>query len=111
MRFDLLNVVGSRPARRARPEGGRPARSASRSIALHTWPWVSIVRAFGCLAMGKTRQLRQELLAQSTASGNSTRHGGGLALELAAARRYMTSRNLRENPKGLKDKQEPLGCA
>jgi len=33
MRFDLLNVVGSNPARLARPEGDNPDRFASPSIA------------------------------------------------------------------------------
>src|SRR6476646_2708324 len=42
MRFDLLNVVGSSPARRASPEADRPARSASRSIADQICAWVSI---------------------------------------------------------------------
>src|SRR5204863_389210 len=53
-RFDLLKVVGSRPARRASPEGDSPARSASRSSAAQTWPWVSIRGVFGCLAMRKS---------------------------------------------------------
>ena len=42
MRFDLLNVVGSSPARRASPEADRPARSARRSIADQICAWVSI---------------------------------------------------------------------
>src|SRR5205085_10852289 len=58
MRLDLLKVVGSSPERRASPDGEIPARSASRSSAPHTWPWVSIFSAFGCLAMGKTRHPR-----------------------------------------------------
>ena len=51
-RLDLLKVVGSSPARRASPEGDSPARSASRSSAAQTWPWVSIRGALGCLAIG-----------------------------------------------------------
>ena len=42
MRFDLLNVVGSRPARRASPEAESPARAARRSMADQTCAWVSI---------------------------------------------------------------------
>src|SRR5580704_4951727 len=42
MRFDLLNVVGSSPARRASPEADRPARAARRSMADQTCAWVSI---------------------------------------------------------------------
>ena len=43
MRFDLLNVVGSRPARRASPEAERLARAARRSMADQTCAWVSII--------------------------------------------------------------------
>jgi hypothetical protein len=43
MRFDLLNVVGSRPARLASPEADRPARAAKRSMADQTCAWVSII--------------------------------------------------------------------
>ena len=42
MRLDLLNVVGSSPARLARPEADSPARAASRSIADQIWACVSI---------------------------------------------------------------------
>src|ERR1700726_4085243 len=42
MRFDLLNVVGSSPARRARPEAESPAPQARRSIADQTCACVSI---------------------------------------------------------------------
>ena len=42
MRFDLLKVVGSSPARRARPEAESPARAARRSIADQTCACVSI---------------------------------------------------------------------
>src|SRR5271170_8170433 len=42
MRFDLLNVVGSRPARRAKPEADKPARAARRSMADQTCACVSI---------------------------------------------------------------------
>jgi hypothetical protein len=42
MRFDLLNVVGSRPARRASPEAVNPARAARRSMADQTCACVSI---------------------------------------------------------------------
>src|ERR1700733_9087459 len=41
-RLDLLNVVGSRPARRARPDAESPARAARRSIADQTCVCVSI---------------------------------------------------------------------
>src|SRR5271156_4716065 len=41
-RLDLLKVVGSSPARLARPEADRPARAARRSIADQTCAWVSI---------------------------------------------------------------------
>ena len=41
-RFDLLKVVGSRPARRASPEADSPARAARRSMADQTCAWVSI---------------------------------------------------------------------
>src|SRR3954468_7826133 len=50
-RLDLLKVVGSSPARLARAEGGRPARSASRSSAVQTCSWVRIRAAFACLAI------------------------------------------------------------
>src|SRR5262252_1091551 len=43
MRFDLLNVVGSRPARLASPEGESPARAASRSIAVQICACVNMV--------------------------------------------------------------------
>ena len=43
MRFDLLKVVGSSPARRARPEAESPARAARRSIADQTCACVSIM--------------------------------------------------------------------
>jgi len=54
-RFDLLNVVGSRPARRASPEGVNPARAARRSMADQTCACVSIdtPERGGC----ETRQL------------------------------------------------------
>src|ERR1700674_3309630 len=42
MRFDLLNVVGSRPARRASPEADKPARAARRSMADQTCACVGI---------------------------------------------------------------------
>src|SRR5580698_5589240 len=42
MRFDLLKVVGSSPARRASPDADRPDRSASRSIADQTCACVSM---------------------------------------------------------------------
>src|SRR6266550_4808935 len=57
MRLDLLKVVGSRPARLASPEGDSPERSASRSSAVQIWPWVSMRGVFGCLAMGRPRQI------------------------------------------------------
>src|SRR3954452_17603679 len=53
MRLDLLKVVGSSPERLARPEADMPARSASRSSAVQTWPWVRIRCALDCLAIGK----------------------------------------------------------
>src|ERR687891_2271894 len=37
-----LNVVGSRPARRARPEAERPRSRASRSMPCQTWSCVNI---------------------------------------------------------------------
>src|ERR1700733_3045198 len=40
MRFDLLKVVGSSPARRAKPEADNPARAARRSTAHPTFPRV-----------------------------------------------------------------------
>jgi hypothetical protein len=43
-RLDLLNVVGSRPAFLASPDGVRPERLARLSIALQIWLWVSMVR-------------------------------------------------------------------
>src|ERR1700704_2021373 len=54
MRLDLLKVVGSSPERRASPEADNPARSASRSSAAQTWPWVSMRGVLGCLAMRKS---------------------------------------------------------
>src|SRR6478609_11246055 len=57
MRFDLLKVVGSSPARLASPEGDSPERSASRSSAVQIWPWVSMRGVFGCLAIGRVRQI------------------------------------------------------
>ena len=42
MRFDLLKVVGSRPARFASPDADSPARVARRSIADQTCACVSI---------------------------------------------------------------------
>jgi hypothetical protein len=42
MRFDLLNVVASRRALRARPEVDSPWRAASASIAFQICEWVSI---------------------------------------------------------------------
>ena len=42
IRFDLLKVVGSSPARLASPDGYNPARAASRSIAVQICAWVSI---------------------------------------------------------------------
>jgi hypothetical protein len=44
MRFDLLKVVGSRPAFLASPEAERPARAARRSTAFQMSEWVSIAR-------------------------------------------------------------------
>ena len=41
MRFDLLKVVGSSPARLASPDGDSLARAASRSIAVQIWVCVS----------------------------------------------------------------------
>src|SRR5215467_10426112 len=43
MRFDLLNVVGSRPARLASPDADSPARAASRSIAVQICACVNMV--------------------------------------------------------------------
>src|SRR6478752_1973941 len=51
MRLDLLKVVGSRPARRANPDGDIPARSASRSSAAQTWPWVRRRGVLDCLTI------------------------------------------------------------
>src|SRR5215472_13180316 len=48
MRFDLLKVVGSRPARRASPDAESPARAARRSIADQTCACVSIVTPHTC---------------------------------------------------------------
>src|ERR1700733_11621168 len=42
MRLDLLKVVGSSPARRAKPEADSPARAARRSTADQTCAWVSM---------------------------------------------------------------------
>ena len=42
MRFDLLKVVGSSPARLARPDGDNLARAANRSSALQICAWVSM---------------------------------------------------------------------
>src|SRR3984893_14370220 len=42
MRLDLLNVVGSSPARLARPDGDSPARAARRSRAVQIWACVSM---------------------------------------------------------------------
>src|SRR5262249_28461362 len=42
MRFDLLKVVGSRPARRASPDAVNPARAARRSMADQTCACVNI---------------------------------------------------------------------
>src|SRR5690349_16569672 len=44
-RFDRLNVVGSNPDRRARPDAVNPFRVANRSIACQMSPWLSIERA------------------------------------------------------------------
>ena len=46
-RFDLLKVVGSSPARLARPDGEVPARLASASIAPQICAWVSMEVAGG----------------------------------------------------------------
>jgi len=43
MRFDLLNVVGSKPARLASPDADSPARAASRSIAVQICARVNMV--------------------------------------------------------------------
>src|SRR5215467_6835474 len=43
MRFDLLNVVGSRPARLASPDAESPARAANRSIAVQICACVNMV--------------------------------------------------------------------
>src|SRR4029079_323612 len=46
-RLDLLNVVGSRPAFLASPDGDSLARAASRSIAVQIWLWVSMAISAG----------------------------------------------------------------
>src|SRR3981081_2511081 len=46
-RLDLLKVVGSRPARLARPEGEVPARAASASMASQICVWVSMADGAG----------------------------------------------------------------
>src|SRR3981081_770620 len=46
-RLDLLKVVGSRPARLARPEGDVPARAASASMASQICVWVSMAEDGG----------------------------------------------------------------
>src|SRR5712692_31822 len=52
-RFDLLNVVGSSPARLASPEADNPARSARASIAAQIWACVSIAACGGIAIEGK----------------------------------------------------------
>src|SRR5262249_2913416 len=42
MRLERLNVVGSRPARLARPEADSPERAARRSRAVQIWACVSM---------------------------------------------------------------------
>jgi len=46
IRLERLNVVGSRPARRARAEGERPCRAAMVSMAVQIQSWVNVVA--GC---------------------------------------------------------------
>src|SRR5262249_20129064 len=111
--FDLLKVVGSSPARRASPEGDSPARSASRSSAPHTWPWVSIFSAFGCLAMGKPPAREAGIIGAIGRSRQFCTARWRLRLKSPPPTDTVAG-NLRdspENPKGLKDKQERLACA
>ena len=75
MRFDLLNVVGSSPARRASPEADRPARAARRSMADHTCAWVSMGIPAGAASRGLGLRLDNRNLLPA-----GSRAGAGLAL-------------------------------
>src|SRR5262249_378969 len=48
-RLDLLNVVGSRPAFLAKPEGVNLARAANRSMAVHIWLGVGMAMDAGTM--------------------------------------------------------------
>src|ERR1700680_544031 len=103
MRLDLLKVVGSSPARLASPEGDSPPRSASRSSAVQTWPWVNMRWDFGCLAIRQRRQRPRNYYLYQTGFRHPPQEGE-CDLEVRRWRRYgrCAVRKFREKPKRLK---------
>src|SRR6478736_8369654 len=105
MRLDLLKVVGSRPERRASPEGDSPARSASRSSAAQTWPWVSTRGVFACLAMRNPVPARNYIRNRNPPQRSAT-----AALEVRPRRRY-GRRRLRTVSEKSQETQRQAGNA
>src|SRR5437868_11883080 len=60
MRLDLLKVVGSSPARLARPDADSPERAASRSSAFQICAWVSMA----CPLVRESRERGRILVKQ-----------------------------------------------
>src|SRR5436305_922661 len=102
-RLDLLNVVGSRPARLASPEGDSPPRSASRSSAVQICAWVSILEAFGGLAIAQSGSKTRNYCLNKPTFAIRRKHSMP-GLELRRCRRYgrKRSRNFSENPRPYK---------
>src|SRR5260221_6229766 len=107
MRLDLLKVVGSRPERLASPEADSPPRSASRSSAVQIWSWVSILCAFGCLAIGQPGTNLRNYCLNKPAFANWCKHLDA-ALEVRRWRRYGRKRtgNSGKIPSYASDKQD-----
>src|SRR6478736_4371659 len=105
MRLDLLKVVVSRPERRASPEGDSPARSASRSSAAQTWPWVSTRGVFACLAMRNPVPARNYIRNRNPPQRSAT-----AALEVRPRRRY-GRRRLRTVSEKSQETQRQAGNA
>ncbi len=85
-RFDLLNVVGSSPDRLASPDGESPARSASRSSAVHICAWVSMGAP-----SGEASQPGKGILlggGQYSPPFKGFQHHSARRLEPSAGRRY-----------------------
>src|SRR3984893_5371821 len=112
IRLDLLKVVGSRPERLASPEGDSPARSASRSSAVQICSWVSILCAFGCLAIGRLGSKARNYYLSKPAF-TILRKSPNATLEVRRLRRYgrCEVRKLREIPRDSTTSRTPGTCA